>query len=317
MVFDNCLDYGCALQRDILIQGRLYISENHLCFYANIFGWVTTLVIPFYNVQAIEKRMTAFVIPNAIGVTENATRHTFASFLARDTAYDVIYNIWKHSRPENGSAEGDAVEEAPNGLLTGHANGFGGGGLRRKVTQCACSKAGAHYPNVALEAVVSGTPEQIYNLMFQSGFIKDFLAHDQKLFGRLASPPLVRNATEPTHSIDIQVSDWQPFPENAHLLSRNMSYIKPLSGGFGPKQTKCELRDENQHVDFDDYVTTITTTRNPDVPSGSVFSIKTKTCIMWAGASSSRITVTYTIEWTGTSFIKGMVTLVPRSWLGF
>ena len=34
-------DYGCALQRDILIQGRLYISENHVCFHANIFGWVT------------------------------------------------------------------------------------------------------------------------------------------------------------------------------------------------------------------------------------------------------------------------------------
>jgi len=34
-------DYGCALQREILIQGRLYISENHICFHANIFGWTT------------------------------------------------------------------------------------------------------------------------------------------------------------------------------------------------------------------------------------------------------------------------------------
>ncbi|KIJ30529.1 hypothetical protein M422DRAFT_267970, partial [Sphaerobolus stellatus SS14] len=34
-------DYGCALQRDILLQGRLYISENHVCFHANIFGWTT------------------------------------------------------------------------------------------------------------------------------------------------------------------------------------------------------------------------------------------------------------------------------------
>ena len=160
-----------------------------MCFYANIFGWVTTLVIPFYNVKAVEKRMTAFVIPNAICVTENSNKHTFASFLARDTAYDVIYNIWKHSRPETGSAEGDTAEDAPNGHLNGVGNGFGQvgggerGGPRRKVTQCACSKAGAHYPNVLLEAVVSGTPEQIYNLMFQSGFIKDFLVHDQKLFG--------------------------------------------------------------------------------------------------------------------------------------
>jgi hypothetical protein len=40
-VVDTVLDYGCALQREILIQGRLYISENHVCFHANIFGWIT------------------------------------------------------------------------------------------------------------------------------------------------------------------------------------------------------------------------------------------------------------------------------------
>ncbi|GAA5824756.1 hypothetical protein JCM3770_007145 [Rhodotorula araucariae] len=65
-------DYGCALQREILIQGRLYISEHHLSFYANIFGWVTSVVIPFSEVCSIEKRMTAYVIPNAIQV---ATMH--------------------------------------------------------------------------------------------------------------------------------------------------------------------------------------------------------------------------------------------------
>lgn len=30
-------DYTCALQRDILLQGRLYLSENWLCFYSNVF----------------------------------------------------------------------------------------------------------------------------------------------------------------------------------------------------------------------------------------------------------------------------------------
>ena len=39
-------DYGCALQKEILHQGRLYISENHMCFHANIFGWVTNVCPP-------------------------------------------------------------------------------------------------------------------------------------------------------------------------------------------------------------------------------------------------------------------------------
>jgi hypothetical protein len=62
-------DYGCALAKDILVHGRLYVSENHICFHSNLFGWITDVVIPFAEVQTIEKKMTALVIPNAIGVT--------------------------------------------------------------------------------------------------------------------------------------------------------------------------------------------------------------------------------------------------------
>jgi VAD1 Analog of StAR-related lipid transfer domain len=85
-----------------------------------------------------------------------------------------------------------------------------------------------------------------------------------------------------------------------------MSYIKPLSASLGPKQTKCEITDETVHIDFDDYISTITTTRTPDVPSGGVFSVKTRTCVMWASPVSSRVLVTTQVEWTGRSFIKGV-----------
>ncbi|KIM31710.1 hypothetical protein M408DRAFT_327164 [Serendipita vermifera MAFF 305830] len=282
-------DYGCALQRDILIQGRLYVSENHICFHANIFGWVTDLVIPVTGISVVEKKMTAFVIPNAIGITDQGTKYTFASFLARDTAYDVIYSVWRNGGPLRSASPGsEGTPGVEGGLAAPMLAGGSGGTNVRKATQCACSKAGAHYPNTAMDVVVPGTPEQIYNLMFASGFIKDFLAKDQRL-------------------MDIQTSDWQPSPENNNLLSRHMSYIKPLSGGFGPKQTKCELRDENQHIDFNEYASTITTTRTPDVPSGSVFAVKTRTCVMWAGSTTTKVIVTFTVEWTGKSFVKGII----------
>lgn len=106
--------------------------------------------------------------------------------------------------------------------------------------------------------------------------------------------------------IDIQMSDWSPISPGSQLLVRNMSYIKPLNGSVGPKQTKCELRDEISYCDFDDYVSTVTTTRTPDVPSGGVFSVKTRTCISWASAVSTRVVVTTQVEWTGRSFIKGV-----------
>jgi hypothetical protein len=182
-------DYGCALQRDILIQGRLYISENHLCFHANIFGWVTDLIIPVSGIAAVEKKMTAFVIPNAIGIAEQNNKHTFASFLARDTAYDVIYSVWRNGGPSRSLATSPGSDDTPGLGSAENGAADGGVGVRvRKATQCACSKANIHYPNVAMEVVVPGTPEQIYNLMFASGFIKDFLAVDQALMGVCFSP---------------------------------------------------------------------------------------------------------------------------------
>lgn len=86
---------------------------------------------------------------------------------------------------------------------------------------------------------------------------------------------------------------------------RTTSYIKPLYGSIGPKQTKCHIVDVHEHCDFDSYITMVTTTRTPDVPSGGVFSVKTKTCFTWASASSTRVLVTTEVEWTGKSWVKG------------
>ncbi|KAL9558530.1 hypothetical protein MBANPS3_000866 [Mucor bainieri] len=87
-------DYKCALQKEILLQGHLYVSENHVCFKSNIFGWVTNLVINFTEITRVEKRMTAKIIPNGILIATNTSTHIFASFLSRDQAYDQIIKLW-------------------------------------------------------------------------------------------------------------------------------------------------------------------------------------------------------------------------------
>ncbi|KAH8987743.1 hypothetical protein EDB86DRAFT_2087704 [Lactarius hatsudake] len=293
-------DYGCAMQREILVQGRIYISENHICFHANIFGWVTDVIVPIYDIVSLEKKMTAFVIPNAIQITTRTTKYTFASFLARDTAYDVIYNIWRLARPEDGLSEAENMGRSaldathtlgagilPNGTVA-MANGAGIVVPVHKVTQCACGREGKHYSELAMDVVLPGTPERIYNLMFASGFLKDFMRVNQKLE-------------------DIQMSDWAPTSGDQNCLARNMSYIKPMNSSIGPRSIKCEIHDETVHSDFDDYITMVTTTRTPDVPSGSVFSVKTRTCVTWASSASSRVVVTSQVEWTGRSFIKGII----------
>ncbi|KAJ5628602.1 hypothetical protein N7490_010830 [Penicillium lividum] len=92
-------DYSCALQREIILAGRIYISEGHVCFSSNILGWVTTLVISFDEVVAVEKESTAMVFPNAIAIQTLHARHTFRSLLSRESTYDLMVNIWKINHP--------------------------------------------------------------------------------------------------------------------------------------------------------------------------------------------------------------------------
>ncbi|KAJ7753719.1 GRAM-domain-containing protein [Mycena metata] len=281
-------DYGCALQKEILVQGRIYVSENHICFRANILGWVTDVSIAISEITTIEKRATAFVIPNAIRVKTPRAEYTFASFLSRDTTFDVIHNIWRLARPGFGpGASGGHGREGTIIAVPVHAEPSAQG-TARKVTACVCGREGRHFTDTALDIVLPGTPERIYNLLFASDFMKDFMAVNQKL-------------------TDIQASDWAPKTTGSKLLARDMSYIKPLYGSFGPKQTKCELSEETEHVDFEDYVSIATTTRTPAVPSGGVFSVKTRTCIMWASPLSTKVVVTTQIDWTGRSLIKGII----------
>lgn len=39
-------DFVCALQKRILLQGRLYVFEHYVCFHANVFGYVKKIIIP-------------------------------------------------------------------------------------------------------------------------------------------------------------------------------------------------------------------------------------------------------------------------------
>ncbi|KAG8693613.1 hypothetical protein FRC09_010395 [Ceratobasidium sp. 395] len=235
--------------------------------------------------------MTAYVIPNAILIQTYSTQYTFASFLARDTVHDVMQSLW-HPPPkpvdqseggENNAGTGedeDVMQESPvdeGDGLTGH-----------EPTQCACGKEGQHYPTPVIDTVIPGTPEKLYELMLKSQFINDFLSVDQKL-------------------IDIQTSEWYPKEPDSTLLARDITFIKPLTGSFGPKQAKCEIKEEQIHIDFDDYTSVLTTTRTPEVPSGGMFAVKTRACLMWASAASTRLVVTTAVEWTGRSFIRGVI----------
>lgn len=112
-------DYSCALQREILAHGRLYVSEGHLCFSSNIFGWVTTLVMSFDEITSVEKRNTALLFKNGLIISTLHSKNIFASFTSRDSTYDLIVGIWKLGHPSlRSSLNGVRIEETGGGDKT-------------------------------------------------------------------------------------------------------------------------------------------------------------------------------------------------------
>ena len=366
-------DYSCALQKEILLAGRIYISEGHICFSSNILGWVTTLVISFEEVVNIERENTALVIPNAIAIQTLHARHTFRSLLSREATFDLLIGIWKVSHPDSfqkstagkqiiaedatkdatgtGAASDKGSEKASDGStdegsddegdddsapsIVGSAASMAGsdmadvktvsrkpsgmngisptpaavGTLEGTVAAAQgtgtepqdfpgppthaptdCNDASTHYEIVIKDEILQAPLGKIYTLLYgpQSGaFMRKFLVDECK-------------------SLDLQLEDDKKGLSN-EKKSRQYTYIKPLGGSIGPKQTKCVTTEEIDFFDLEKAVTVACSTQTPDVPSGSSFLTKTRYCLTWAPNNATRFQMNCTIEWSAKSWLKGPI----------
>ena len=363
-------DYSAALQREILLQGRFYVSEKHICFSSNILGWVTNLVISFDEVVAMEKKSTAMIFPNAIIIQTLHAKHVFASFMNRDPTYDILISIWKVGHPnlkssdgghtldenadekvelaespESGADSGDDSEDDEDGQSDEHGDAASDTGAH--TMSAAGSEAGdtvrvvstkppqpilpsATGPNVvvgkiaealpaaAASAIVSDFPGPVTHAPSEctdQDSHYDKIALDttipaplgkvhSMMFGALSGSTMKRFLVDDQKSTDLQLDDDKKgLGDESKTLS--YSYIKPLSGSIGPKQTKCIVTSVLDAFELERAVSVTCSTQTPDVPSGNVFVTKTRYCLMWGPGNTTRILMTCTVEWSGKSWIKG------------
>ncbi|KAJ5177048.1 uncharacterized protein N7482_002925 [Penicillium canariense] len=362
-------DYSCALQREIILAGRIYISEGHICFSSNILGWVTTLVISFDEVVAIEKESTAMVFPNAIAIQTLHARHTFRSLLSRESTYDLMVNIWKINHPSlkssvNGTrvttGTGDKTEKVGESDSESdvsdedeiydedeegdHADSFfeagpsanasekslpGRAGLSRQTSGLSTNamapaaansnadtkngdKAGApkeaDFPGPATHAPTEYTdPNGQYERVIKDELIPAPLGKVYSLvFGPASGEFITKFLVENQRSGELQFEATAKGLTNESRV-RKYSYIKPLPGSIGPKQTKCISTETLDFLDLEKAVLVTLSTQTPDVPSGNVFATKTKYLFTWAPGNQTRFLMTCNIEWSGKSWLKGPI----------
>ncbi|XP_074527427.1 GRAM domain-containing protein 2B isoform X2 [Halichoeres trimaculatus] len=88
--------YTCALQKDILYQGRMFVSDHWICFHSKVFGKDTKIAIPVMSVTHVKKTKTAILLPNAVVIATANDRYLFVSFLSRDNTYKFLMSVCLH-----------------------------------------------------------------------------------------------------------------------------------------------------------------------------------------------------------------------------
>ncbi|KAG0347439.1 Protein Aster-B [Podila humilis] len=100
-------DYACALEREILWQGTLFVTGAHICFYGKHFGKTVRVTIDYEDLISIDKEKKMGVFPNSIRIRVNPSAesqctnqvqthkdYVLTSLVSRDQAYADIEGNW-------------------------------------------------------------------------------------------------------------------------------------------------------------------------------------------------------------------------------
>ncbi|OAC98371.1 hypothetical protein MUCCIDRAFT_167461 [Mucor lusitanicus CBS 277.49] len=244
-------EYNCAMYKDILVQGKLYISQEYLCFNAKFFGWVTNLVLAYKDIKSIEKRNMALIVPNGIQITTHLdTKHVFASFVTRDYTFDLIYQTWQASlfpkRDANEINDPQAAKEKDNhaDLANQHV-----AQIQTIPEETAVSSkhllqsdiANKHYQWIVMDEVYIGTVEGFYKLLYQSDFVYHYLVETAQCqdvqFGAWDQESKTRSSIITKDGVEYQ--DIPLFKSFQKVLSRKSTRITLQQLSEGKQLSTC------------------------------------------------------------------------------
>ncbi|CAI5756724.1 unnamed protein product [Candida verbasci] len=336
-------DFSCALSKDILVQGKMYLSDHYICFNSNILGWVTNIMIPLSEVIQIEKKSTAVLFPNGMIIRTLHQKYVFATFISRDTTFDLITNVWHRVLLENSDIDPSKLQQVAQ-QRRARANS------KNSITSDSDYSSDDEMNSDGEENEEDETSEKEQDEMDNDDDEGEKDANEEKDGDSFNGFPIIGPKTHaPTESgytkesgetvvaedtikappgvvyyimfgsdisnfikilkdqknFDILESDIKGLDEKNK--QRNYTYTKPLGGPIGPKQTKCVIEDKLVTYQPDAHYQIDQLTSTPDVPSGNAFKVHTKIFLSWGEKNSTKFYVVTSIEWSGKSWIKGAI----------
>ncbi|XP_034038253.1 GRAM domain-containing protein 2A-like isoform X2 [Thalassophryne amazonica] len=109
--------FTCALQKEVLYHGKLYMSNNYLCFYSSVLLKDTKVVISTSSVRKVKKHSLSLARLSI--QTADGEKYSFDSLTNREMCYKCLHAVCSYAQGESGntspqisSAENEANQEA-------------------------------------------------------------------------------------------------------------------------------------------------------------------------------------------------------------
>ncbi|XP_042285308.1 GRAM domain-containing protein 2B-like [Thunnus maccoyii] len=115
--------FTCALQKEVLYHGKLFVSENYACFYSSVLLKDTKVLIPVSSVQDVKKQNSALSMLSI--QTVDGEKYSFVSLRNREMCYKVLESLRSHTQEEsaNSSPRASSGEnEADHDVLSSYSS---------------------------------------------------------------------------------------------------------------------------------------------------------------------------------------------------
>ncbi|OQR96796.1 GRAM domain-containing protein 1A [Achlya hypogyna] len=288
-------DYSCALVATIAFQGRMYPASDRVCFYSNLFGKETKLLIPYDTITEIAKTSTMF--SHAFRIKTATKEYTFTSFWGnnRDLCFDLVTSL-------RNKALGITPVMSPKSEATPEASAAPATTSSSVPTE---TPVESEAPLPAAIPMMSSDPTPMYDVMKYvfpisvEMFVDNFFT-DEPLFG-LVEFNRRKGATE------IKCDPWSPHPGVAGLgLTRTASFVLPVDAPIGPKSTRVNLVQERRPLENGGYLFD-TSTRLADIPYGDYFAVEDRWILHKLSDTSLELCVQLRVVFSKSTMWRGTI----------
>ncbi|KAF0699511.1 Aste57867_9933 [Aphanomyces stellatus] len=290
-------DFSCALVSTIVYHGRMYPAGDQVCFYSNLFGKETKLLIPYTSITEVGK--TSSMFSHGLRIQTALKEYSFTSFWGNNRDYCAsIIEALRQSKAPGGvlpspiSTAAVSPQSPPSSapLASPPSSSTAAAATSTRSTE-----------TMPAEKVATDDPTPFVDVAHDSfdistdDFVDKFMG-DEAIYG-IGEANRRRGATE------IECELWIESPDVPDRWTRIVSFVQPVDAPIGPKSTRTQTR---FRVDDATYVID-TETRLQDIPYGDCFKVDDRFVLTKLSPTSCDLVIQLRVVFSKSTMWRGLI----------